>query len=153
MKRTWVLVLLGFAVVVGLAAGIGVWASGDKSGDGDMSETTSYTSERGVKVTVTQPRTHAEVSSPLHVEGRVPGTWSFEANFGVDVVDAEGKRLAEHYATVQGDWMTEDDVPFTADVKFKAPSTDSGFVVLHKANPEGGMGTDDSVKIPIHFTR
>jgi hypothetical protein len=153
MKRTWVLVLVGFVVVVGVAAAIGVYASGDKPGGESMPETTSYTSEHGVKVTVTQPRTHAEVSSPLHVVGRVPGTWSFEGSFGVDVVDTNHKRLAAHYATVQGEWMTEKNVPFTADVKFKTPTTDSGFVVLHKANPEGGMGTGDSVEIPIQFAR
>lgn len=153
MKRTWVMALVGFAVVVGLAAAIGIWASADKPGGDQMATTTTYTSTHGVPVTVTQPRSHAEVSSPLHVVGRVPGTWSFEASFGVDVLDADRNRLAAHYATVEGDWMTDQEVPFMADVKFKTPSTDSGFLVLHKANPEGGMGTDDSVEIPIQFTR
>jgi len=47
--------------------------------------------------------------------------------------------------------MTEADVPFTADVKFKAPSTDSGFLVLHNANPSADQSHEDSVEIPIRF--
>lgn len=153
MKRAWVLALAGFVAVAVAAAALGVWASGKDSPETPSGpQTTSYTSGKGVTITVTEPSTNAEVLSPLHVEGKVPGTWSFEASFGVDVLDENRKRLASHYATLEGEWMTEKDVPFTADVKFKKPSTDSGFLVLLRANPSGDQAADDSVEIPIRFT-
>ena len=150
MKRAWVLVLAGFVTAAVAAAALGVWVS-DKDEPPAMAETTTYTSEKGDTITVTKPATNAEVSSPLQVKGRVPGLWSFEASFGVEVLDADRKRLASHYAQVQGDWMTEEEVPFVADVTFAKPSTDSGFLVLRKANPESGSQGADSVEIPIRF--
>lgn len=150
MKRAWVLALVGFVAVAGAAAALGIWVSG-KDEPAAMARTTTYTSGLGRTIVVTKPATNAVVTSPLHVAGKVPGPWSFEGSFGVEIQDANHRRVAEHYATVQGDWMTEDDVRFTADVTFARPSTDSGFLVLHKANPSADESHEDSVEIPIRF--
>lgn len=150
MKRAWVLALAGFVTAAVAAAALGIWASGEDEPPA-MAQTTKYTSGLGRTIVVTEPKTNAEVRSPLHVVGKVPGPWSFEGSFGVEIQDANHRRVAEHYATVQGEWMTEADVPFTADVKFKAPSTDSGFLVLRNANPSADQSHDDSVEIPIRF--
>lgn len=158
MKRASVLAVAGFLTVVVAAAAVGVWVSGkDKPGPTPthtatpMTETTTYRTALGRTVVVTRPMTNAVVTSPLRVLGEVPGPWSFEASFGVEIQDAHHKQVAEHYATVQGDWMTEKDVPFTAEVTFKPPATESGFLVLHNANPSGDQSHDDSVEIPIRF--
>ena len=150
MRRGPVLVVAGFVVVAGLAAALGVWASGDKEA-APVAQTTKYASDKGRTIIVTRPSTNAEVSSPLHVVGRVPGPWSFEASFGVEIVDAGHHKVATHYATVQGEWMTEKYVPFTADIKFKAPASDTGYLVLRNANPSGDQSHEDKVEIPIRF--
>ena len=80
-------------------------------------------SKGGVSVLISSPKSDAIVSNPIQVKGRVPGSWSFEANFGVELLDANRKSVATSYATVDGNWMTNKDVTFTALVPFKPPST------------------------------
>lgn len=108
-------------------------------------------SKRGVSLLISAPKAGGVVANPIQVKGKVPGSWSFEANFGVELLDANRKSVATSYATVDGNWMTKKDVTFTALVPFKPPSTKTGFLVLHKANPSDIEGKADSVEIPIRF--
>jgi len=113
---------------------------------------TTFTSTRGVDVLISEPRAHGVVSNPIQVKGKVPGSWTFEANFGVELLDAHRKSVATGYASVDGNWMTKKDVTFTALLPFEPPGTSSGYLVLHKANPSDIEGKADSVEIPIRFT-
>ena len=145
MKVRGLIVLL----VIALGVGAAYWYL--KGGSESTEATTEYTSKHGDAVTIDTPKAGASISSPLTVTGVVPGPWSFEANFPVEIVDAERKKVAEGYATVEGDWMTTEPISFTATVPFKAPASDDGFVIIHKANPSGDQATDDSVEVPIKF--
>jgi Immunoglobulin-like domain of bacterial spore germination len=140
---------LAVLLIVAIGAGAAYWYLQSKEASSQAS--TEYTSKHGDKVTINAPKAGDGITSPLTVTGVVPGLWSFEANFPVEIVDADHKKVAEGYATVQGDWMTTKPVKFTATVPFKAPATDDGFVVIHKANPSGDQATDDSVEVPIKF--
>lgn len=111
----------------------------------------TYESTGGVRVTVTSPEKNAVVESPLLIRGTVPGSWTFEADFGIELLDANRKPVALSYATVKGDWMTERDLPFTARLTFTPPKSDSGVLILRKANPSGLEGKADSVEIPVRF--
>lgn len=102
-------------------------------------------------MTLTTPLANSVVTSPLSMAGSVTGTWMFEANFGVKLLDANRKLVVQSYATAQGDWMTSDAVPFTATLTFTAPTSDAGFLVLENANASGDPATADSVEIPIRF--
>ena len=85
--------------------------------------TTEFTSPGGVGLTVETPRQGATVTSPLEVAGRAPGSWSFEADFPLEILDAERRsRSPRAYATVKGDWMTEDDVDFAGTIEFDSPT-------------------------------
>lgn len=112
---------------------------------------TQYTSEKGIVLTVDTPIKNSTISSPLNIAGRVPGNWSFEASFPVRLVDEEGKVLAEGIAHLNGDWMTEDLVPFTAELKFDKPASGEGKLILMKDNPSGLAENDDSLSIPVVF--
>jgi hypothetical protein len=136
-------------VIVVIGAGAAYWYLQPKQGP--MQASTEYTSKHGDTVTVNAPKAGDRITSPLTVSGVVPGPWSFEANFPVEIVDADHKKVAEGYATVKGDWMTTEPIAFSATVPFKAPVTDDGFVVIRKANPSGDQATDDSVEVPIKF--
>jgi hypothetical protein len=91
------------------------------------------------------------VKSPLTVTGEARGAWYFEATFPLQVLDANGKKIGQGYAQTEGEWMTENFVPFKATVTFATPSTDSGTLVLEKANASGLPQNADSVTIPIRF--
>lgn len=112
---------------------------------------TTYKSEKGVSVTVTAPASGSKVTSPLTVTGSVPGSWSFEAQFSVRLIDAQGNLLADSPAKLQGDWMTDKMVPFTATLQFGQGASQNGTLVLLKANPSGLDENNDSVVIPVTF--
>jgi len=139
----------GFVVllIVAIGAGAAYWYLQSR----ETPVSTEYTSKHGDSVTINSPKAGDRITSPLTVSGVVPGPWSFEANFPVEIVDADHKKVAEGYATVKGDWMTTKPIGFTATVPFKPPVTDDGFVIIHKANPAGDQATDDSVEVPITF--
>jgi hypothetical protein len=91
------------------------------------------------------------VASPLTITGEARGTWYFEASFPAHLLDADGKELAVLPVQAQGEWMTEDYVPFKATLYFTAPTTPTGTLVLKKDNPSGLPEHDDELRIPVRF--
>lgn len=118
---------------------------------GHQPTNTTYTSEKGVSMVVTKPAERARVASPLTIEGKVPGSWSFEAQFSVQLRDSSGAVIAQSPASLQGDWMTDQLVPFTATLNFTSPRSKEGTLRLEKANPSDLPANSDSVSIPVTF--
>jgi hypothetical protein len=119
----------------------------DISGDVKSNE---YTSGKGIKILVDTPTKNESVSVPFTISGQVPGNWSFEASFPIELLDKNGNSLTTIPAHLTGDWMTTDLVPFT--VTFDATDLDyvgKATLVLHKDNPAGLPENDDSVTIDI----
>lgn len=114
--------------------------------------TQQFTSEDGVTIKLDDLSANQTVASPLEVEGQVPGSWSNEAIFSIEVRDNSGNLLGQGRATLSGDWMTEAYVPFDSTVSFTVPSgVTAGQLVLVKANPSGQPANADSVTIPVKF--
>lgn len=111
----------------------------------------AYTSANGVVLRLDDPVQGVALSSPLTIRGQVPGTWSFEASFPVELRAADGSLLAQEPAQLQGDWMTEDYVPFEVVLTFDAPDQKTGTIVLRKDNPSGLSEHEDSVVVPVRF--
>jgi Immunoglobulin-like domain of bacterial spore germination len=101
-------------------------------------------------ITVEDPHRGQIVSSPLAVHGKARGTWYSEGSFPVILLDAAGDTLATKPAAANGEWMTENYVPFLAVLTF-ATTADSGTLVLKKDNPSGEPLRDDEVRLPIRF--
>jgi glucose/arabinose dehydrogenase len=91
------------------------------------------------------------VQSPLTVEGEARGTWFFEASFPVRLLDGNGKEIAVTPAQAQGEWTTQDFVPFRATLEFAPPQTREGMLVLEKDNPSGLPEYADELRIPVRF--
>lgn len=108
---------------------------------------TEYTSTKGVKVRVV---TAKQNTGHFVVAGLVPGNWSFEASFPVQLKNNSGKTIAQQPAHVDGEWMTSDLQPFTAQLSYTAASG-HGTLVLQKDNPSGLPANDDSVTIPVDY--
>ncbi|MCC6563442.1 hypothetical protein IT087_00950 [Candidatus Uhrbacteria bacterium] len=91
------------------------------------------------------------VTSPLIIAGEAR-LWYFEGTFPVKLVDQKGMALVESYASADGDWMTEEWVPFTAELVFAPPAPGTtGKLILAKDNPSGLPENDDRVEIPVKF--
>ena len=115
----------------------------------------TYETEQGlrdrVRDVVLVNMENGRVQSPLLIVGEAR-LWYFEATFPVRLLNASGGEIAVGYAEADGDWMTEDWVPFTAELSFPAqPSGSMGTLVLEKDNPSGLPENDDRVEIPVKF--
>ncbi|GEM_PF-2571915 len=103
------------------------------------------------QIIVTSPKPNQIIYSPLIIEGKAIGTWYFEADFPVKLLDANKNIIAEHYAQALGEWMTEDFVPFKSVIEFEKPNTERGILVLEKDNPAGLPEYDAKLEIPVIF--
>lgn len=98
------------------------------------------------------PLPRATVSSPLLIAGEARGTWFFEASFPVYLLDSHGNTLAQGVAQAQGDWMTNNFVPFKVMLTFTVDPQivgDAGTLVLQKDNPSGLQENDDALIVPV----
>lgn len=91
------------------------------------------------------------VGSPVTVRGKAKGTWFFEAVFSMQIEDSDGSVLGRGVANAEGEWMTENMVPFSGDIVFNSPKGNKGFLVLYKDNPSGLPENSKSIRIPITF--
>ncbi|MBI5135454.1 Gmad2 immunoglobulin-like domain-containing protein [Candidatus Uhrbacteria bacterium] len=103
-------------------------------------------------IQVDTPQPDQRIQSPLVVRGRARGLWYFEASFPVTLKDATGKVIAQVSAQAQGEWMTQEFVPFAATIKFTNPATETGTIVLEKDNPSGLLESADAITIPVRFS-
>jgi hypothetical protein len=103
------------------------------------------------RIRISAPLANARVDSPLAIRGEARGSWFFEATFPVVLLDANGKELAKHYATAEGEWMTDAFVPFMATLEFAKPTTPSGTLVLERANASGLPEHAAEVKVAVRF--
>jgi len=103
-------------------------------------------------IEVTLPAPESQIVSPLTITGRARGPWYFEASFPIELLDNNEALIAMTTAQSQGEWMTENWVPFTATLTFPAqPAGSAGKLVLRKDNPSGEPQNDMSIVVPIQF--
>ncbi|MBU2213650.1 Gmad2 immunoglobulin-like domain-containing protein [Patescibacteria group bacterium] len=104
-------------------------------------------------IRVDLPRPNQAISSPVTIEGEARGYWFFEATFPIVLEDDQGDILATHYATAQGEWMTEDFVPFTSEFDVIFGDATKGNLILKKNNPSDLPENDDELRIPVTFDK
>lgn len=109
-------------------------------------------------ISLRAPTARATITSPLTIEGEAPGPWFFEGSFGVTLVDWDGKIIAETFASATREWMTEEMVPFRAELTFPNPYQPddpdfmrNGTLILRKANPSGLPRHADAYELPVRF--
>jgi hypothetical protein len=118
----------------------------------DGTEESEARAAKADRIRVTAPaEDNMLVTSPYTVRGEARGTWFFEASFPVRLVDANGNVILQHYATAQGEWMTEEFVPFTSTLTFSTPATATGWLILERDNPSGLPQYADELRIPVRF--
>ena len=88
----------------------------------------------------------------ISVTGKARGTWFFEGSFPAELLDANGVVMKTAIAKADGEWMTENFVPFSVSIDYALGTTRTGFVVLKKDNPSDDPAQDDAFKIPVTFS-
>jgi hypothetical protein len=101
-------------------------------------------------IRIENPRPGQTISSPLNIRGEARGSWFFEANFPVKLLDSQGNTIAESFVESEGEWMTQEFVPFTGTLEFEKRGT-GGTLILEKANPSDLPHNADRLEIPVSF--
>lgn len=144
MKRASLSVVL---VVVGFAAG---WFGSRFLGSSQAPLQPADAARLDDLIAVEAPMRGSTITSPLYITGEARGSWYFEGSFPVELIGANGAVLAQKPAHAQGDWMTNDYVPFQAELDFALPTTsESATLVLKKDNPSGLPQNDAQLIIPV----
>lgn len=103
-------------------------------------------------ILILEPSPDNHIQSPLQVSGYVRGTWLFEGDAPLLLVNEYGDVVGESYITATGEWMTEDFVPFTGEVLFDEQESGSlGILIFQKDNPSGLIQHDDSEEVSVVF--
>jgi len=103
-------------------------------------------------IVVTSPGGNATVQSPLILSGTARGSWYFEATAPAKLVNAANVVIAQGPITAQGDWMTNDFVPFSGSLTFlPQPAGSTGTLVLMNDNPSGDPANQKELDIPVKF--
>lgn len=100
-------------------------------------------------VQVELPFPGAVVGKDFSVIGKARGAWFFEASFPIEVLDAQGNIIAAGIAQAESDWMTENLVPFRADIKVPESYIGPAKLILKKDNPSGLPEHDASASFDI----
>lgn len=104
------------------------------------------------RIVITKPLPGEKIDSPLVIQGRARGSWFFEGDFPVLLTNWDGLIIAHGIASAQGEWMTEDFVPFTCRLTFNPPSYGQrGTLILRKDNPSDNQALNDALEIPVRF--
>lgn len=109
----------------------------------------TYVNASADLIRVTNPTPSSVVGKPITVMGEARGTWYFEASFPIEVRDAQGAVLATGHADAQGEWMTENFVPFTATIEIPETYIGEAVLILMNDNPSGMPENARSVSFPI----
>lgn len=102
-------------------------------------------------IVVHMPQPNELIKSPLEVKGEARGTWFFEANLRVNLLDANGGIVVATYGTAEGEWMTNDFVPFGSVVEFQPPVTETGILRILNDNPSGLPENERHFDVPVRF--
>ena len=106
----------------------------------------------GGYIVVDSPAADTLVTSPLRVRGEARGSWFFEGDFPLVLMDGRGKIVAQGFCTATKEWMTDDFVPFEGTLEFRKPSSGAkGTLVLKRNNPTGLPEYDEALEIPVFF--
>jgi hypothetical protein len=93
------------------------------------------------------PNDFVEMGSEIN--GRITGTWYFEGEFPIRVMDSNGEILDTLIAVAQEEWMTEDLVPFSFVLDVNIQADRDVILRFERNNPTGLEEHDDSLEVPI----
>lgn len=102
-------------------------------------------------ISIQKPAPNMDIRSPLKIKGKAKGYWYFEGSFSIKLYDAYDNLLADTVAHAEGDWTTDNFVPFEATIKFDAPDDERGELVFERANPSGLPQKEQSYSQPVIF--
>ncbi len=109
----------------------------------------TYVNASADLIRVTTPTPGSVTGKPITVMGEARGSWYFEASFPIEVRDNAGSVIATGIAQAEGDWMTENFVPFSTTIEIPESYIGEAVLVFMNDNPSGMAENARSVSFPI----
>lgn len=103
-------------------------------------------------INIVSPPPFGEVSETLIITGEARGVYFFEGDFPVEIITEDGNKI-DHYATAQGEWMTEDFVPFRFEYDISDLAPQEILVKFHRNNPSDDRSLDMVLELPLIITK
>jgi len=120
--------------------------------NGQNQTTTAQTfSSKDDLIKVTNIYNNQKISSPIRIEGQARGNWYFEASFPIRIVNENNQVIGSGLAEAQGEWMTENYVPYLAVISFYPGTSTKGEIIFQKDNPSGLPENDNELRVPVNF--
>ncbi len=91
------------------------------------------------------------IKGKITVTGSVKGAYFFEANAGMQLLDANKVVLKSGNITATSDWMTSDPVSFTGTIDATGIPSGSGYLRIKNDNPSDLPQNDKYIDIPIFY--
>lgn len=101
------------------------------------------------QIRIDAPAEGERITSPFTARGIARGPWYFEASFPIVLEDVAGAPVDTFIATAEGEWMTEDFVPFEAPITFSVSTITPATLVFKKDNPSGLPENDAEVRVSV----
>lgn len=102
-----------------------------------------------IKIYTPRPGDTLVAGESREISGEARGYWFFEGDFPLEIVDPSGEQLLVHYATAEGEWMTEEFVPFKTEVVLETTYEGPASLILRRNNPSDLSENDDELIVPI----
>jgi hypothetical protein len=144
-------ITLGIIVTIAIIGGAIFFLKKETSPNTTNNENNNSPVEKNTPVILNNTNKLDEVVSPLTIKGEALGTWFFEGVFPIEITDANGVILGQHFVEAKSEWMTPDYVPFEGTISFTTSTTKTGYLVFRKDNPSGLPENDASILFPISF--
>lgn len=140
--------LMGILAIAAVLALGWFWWSGTTQAPAPVPAEVVWVNADPGLITYTYPQPGQTVPQKFQATGSARGYWYFEASFPAEVLDKDGRQLVIAPAQAQGEWMTEDYVPYNVLLDV-GTYTGAATLVLHRDNPSGDPTRDASARIPI----
>lgn len=98
------------------------------------------------------PAANQTVGSTFTIDGQARGYWYFEASFTAEVWNDSAEMIEEAIVQADGEWMTEDFVPFEEEItveNYEGPAT----LLLRRSNASGEPEREAWISIPITISQ
>ena len=106
-------------------------------------------SEKGIRLYIDDTKKNDTVQLGSTLTGSITGSWFFEGDFPVRVLNEEMEILDTVLAKTSQDWMTEDDISFEVVLDIDIEESSNVILRFEKSNPSGLIENDDYIDFAI----
>lgn len=115
----------------------------------DKEEVLDIDSNKGIKLTIEDIKKDDTVEIGTVIKGSITGSWYFEGEFPVRVLNSNMEIVDTLIAHAKDDWMTDENVPFELELNFDIQQEQYITLRFEKSNPSGLEENSDYIDFTI----